>query len=59
MVISHGKEKTAVFTRYFDKLYNLPTCADRELFQMFEVGYEAVKQEDMLPISEAEVKRAL
>ena len=30
VVISHGKEKTAVFTRYFDKLYNPPTNADRE-----------------------------
>ena len=59
VVISHGKEKTAVFTRYFDKLYNPPTSADRQLLQEFEVEHGAVEQEDLVPISEAEVERAL
>ena len=36
VVISHGKENTAVFTRYFDKMYNPPTNADRDLSREYD-----------------------
>ena len=53
-VIFHAKEKTAVFTRYFDKLYNHLANADRELLQEYETENRDVEQEALIPISETE-----
>ena len=57
--IAEGKDKTAVFTRYFDKLYNPTTNADQDLIREYEVEHSGTGQDDMIPISEAEVERAL
>lgn len=36
-VISYGKEKTAVFISFFDKLYNPLTNADRDFYRSMKL----------------------
>ena len=59
VVVTNEKDKTAVFTRYFESLYNPPTNADRELLREYEVQHERDGQSDPVTISETEVERAL
>ena len=53
VIVSHGKDKTAVFTRYFDKLHNPTTNADQDLIREYEVEHSGTGQDDMILISEA------
>ena len=40
VVVTNEKDKTAVFTKYYESLDNPPTNADRELLREYEVQYE-------------------
>ena len=57
MVINNDKEKVAVFTRYFRRLYNPPVNADQDLLREFDARTES--EQDTVPISEIEVEEAL
>ena len=58
VVINNEKEKAAVFTRYFEKLYNPQTTADQDLLGEYETQNEQEELPDTT-ISEAEVERAV
>ena len=59
VVVTNEKDKTAVFTRYFEGSCNPPTKADRELLREYEVQHERGVQPDQVSISETEVEGAL
>ena len=59
VVVSNEKDKTAVFTRYFQRLYNPTMNADRDLLRVYEVHHEHDAQVEGVSISEAEVERAI
>ena len=56
MVVTSDREKAAVFTKYFDQLYNPTVNVDRDLLMEFEGESEG---EEWVSITEAEVDAAL
>ena len=57
IVVNSEKEKLTVFSRYFEKLYNPPMNADREILRDFETT--SPEQEERIQITEEEVERAI
>ena len=58
VVVTNEKEKREVFTRYFDKLYNLQTNPDEEILVDYEVESGELEEEG-ISISQAEVEEGL
>ena len=56
VVVSSEKEKAAVFSKYFERLYNPTVNVDRELLREYEMD---TGNEEWAPITEAEVDIAL
>ena len=59
VVVSNGKDKNAVFTRYFQRLYNPPINADRDLLTEYEGHQDHDTQAEGVVISENEVESAI
>ena len=57
IVVNSEKEKLAVFSRYFERLYNPPMNADGEVLRDFEILIP--EQEESIQVSQEEVEKAI